>query len=271
MNYIRHLNAFFDRIAVDKRIHPTHISLYMALFQFWNFNRFQNPISISRSEMMVVSKIQAKATYHKVIKELHEFGFIVYKPSYNPFRGSEVELVQWVDNLERNKFKEETSTGSENEPTVNKYLPKIGTATVLLNEPSNKHINKTNYKLAYDEDTSSDFGRATAQEKSNSKKITPGGRVDRSLSEGQGRATMSMPPQLYEVEAFFEEIKSTKLEAQKFFNYFKSNGWKVGGRAAMKDWRAAARNWILNVESFNQKKKPSATLVLNGKNYGEPL
>ena len=259
MNYIRHLTAFFDRIAVDERIHPTHISLYMALFQFWNLNRFHNPISISRSEMMVVSKIQAKATYHKVIKELHEFGLIVYKPSYNPFRGSEVELVQWTDNLESNKFKEETSTGSENEPTVNRYLPKIRTATVPINEPSCKHINNTNDKLAYDEDTSSNSGRASAEAKNNGKKITPGG----------GRSNIPMPPQSFEVEAYFEEIKSTKLEGQKFFNYFQSNGWKVGGRAAMKDWQAAARNWILNTQKFKTKKPE---VVLNRtKNYDEPL
>lgn len=264
MNYIKHLSAFFDRIAVDERIHPTHISLYMALFQFWNLNRFQNPISISRSEMMVVSKIQAKATYHKVIKELHEYGFIVYKPSYNPFRGSEVELVQWTDNLENNKFKEETSTGSENEPTVNRYLPKNDTATVPLNEPSYKHINNTNDKLAYDEDTSSNSGRATAQAKTKVKKNTADLHVlaPRSFSEG-------VPPKLHEVEAFFEEIKSTKLEGQKFFNYFQSNGWKVGGRAPMQDWKAASRNWILNAQKFKSKK---TEVVLNGtKNYDEPL
>jgi hypothetical protein len=219
--------------------------------------------------MMVVSKIQAKATYHKVIKELHEYGFIVYKPSYNPFRGSEVQLVQWTDNLENNKFKDETSTGSENEPTVNKYPPKIGTATVPINEPSYKHINNTNDKLAYDEDTSSDSGRASTQAKINDKKIKPGLPAEISVQAGGARASMSMPPILHEVEDYFEEIKSTKIEGQKFFNYFQSNGWKVGGRAAMKDWRAAARNWILNAQKFKTRK---LEVVLNGtKNYDEPL
>lgn len=115
MNYVRHLTAFFDRVALDKRLHPTHISLYMALFQYWNYNRFQSPISISRSEMMAVSKIQAKATYHKVIKELHEYGLIIYRPSYNPFKGSEVELVQWLDISEVDLYTERTSTSSESE------------------------------------------------------------------------------------------------------------------------------------------------------------
>jgi len=35
-----------------------------------------------------------------------------------------------------------------------------------------------------------------------------------------------------------------RCAAERFFNHFESNGWKVSGRTAMKDWKAAARNWI---------------------------
>jgi hypothetical protein len=82
MNYITHLTGFFERISIDERLNPTHISLYMALFQMWNMNRFTNPISISRSEIMRLSKIYSNATYHKCIRELHEFEYIQYLPSY---------------------------------------------------------------------------------------------------------------------------------------------------------------------------------------------
>ena len=92
MNYIRHLTAFFERVAIDQRLNPTHISLYMALFQIWNINRFINPISISRSEMMRLSKIYSNATYHKCIRELHEYSYLQYLPSYNPFKGSLIYL-----------------------------------------------------------------------------------------------------------------------------------------------------------------------------------
>lgn len=259
MNYIRHLNTFFERIATDNRIHPTHISLYMALFQFWNFNRFQNPISVSRSELMGVSKINAKATYHKVMKELHEFGYVIYRPSYNPFRGSEVELVQWLDNLNNKPPTSETSSSSSDGQHVNTYPSKNGTATVPINEPPNKHINTKNDKLAYDEDTSSNFGGVIAQAQAINESNTPGG----------GRANMQMPPLLEEVKHFFEEVKSTELEAEKFFNYFQSNGWKVGGRAAMKDWRAAARNWTLNAQKF--KPRNGIHIQTKNKTYDEPL
>lgn len=33
-------------------------------------------------------------------------------------------------------------------------------------------------------------------------------------------------------------------EAQKFMDHFTSNGWKIGGKAPMKDWRASVRTWV---------------------------
>ena len=40
-----------------------------------------------------------------------------------------------------------------------------------------------------------------------------------------------------------------KTEAQKFFNYYESNGWKVG-KNPMKNWKAAANNWITNTNTY---------------------
>ena len=77
MNYIKHLTGFFNKSNQDNSISPTHISLYLALFQRWNLNRFKNPIIISREEMMATAKIKSKATYHKCMRELNEKGYIV--------------------------------------------------------------------------------------------------------------------------------------------------------------------------------------------------
>ena len=93
MNYIKHLTGFFDKLVHDNDLNPTHVSLYISLFQFWNLNRFENPISITCDEVMRISKICSKAIYHKCMRELHEKGYIIYEPSYNPFRGSLVRMV----------------------------------------------------------------------------------------------------------------------------------------------------------------------------------
>lgn len=43
---------------------------------------------------------------------------------------------------------------------------------------------------------------------------------------------------------------SAQGQAQRFFDHYTANGWKIGGRAAMKDWKAAVRNWITNSKDF---------------------
>ena len=96
MNYIKHLTEFFDHIIKDESLNPTHISLYITLFHFWNTNHFQNPISITRNEVMQISKICSKATYHKCMRELNEKGFLKYEPSFNPYKGSNVHLTDFT-------------------------------------------------------------------------------------------------------------------------------------------------------------------------------
>tara|TARA_R100001440_G_C2485800_1_gene114172 strand:- start:26 stop:679 length:654 start_codon:yes stop_codon:yes gene_type:complete len=51
------------------------------------------------------------------------------------------------------------------------------------------------------------------------------------------------PPNLEKCMSTFEEAGSTTDEGEKFFNFYTSKGWMVG-RSKMKDWKAAARNWI---------------------------
>ena len=48
-------------------------------------------------------------------------------------------------------------------------------------------------------------------------------------------------PTVEEIAAFCKE-KNYTVNAQQFFNYYESNGWKIG-RNAMKSWQAAVQNW----------------------------
>jgi hypothetical protein len=77
---------------MDERISYPHIVLYMALFQCWNENEFINPILISRTKIMKLSKINSKSTYHKYMKDLTDFGYINYFPSYHPVLGTTINL-----------------------------------------------------------------------------------------------------------------------------------------------------------------------------------
>ena len=59
-----------------------------------------------------------------------------------------------------------------------------------------------------------------------------------------------------------EEIKSyclerrNQVEAERFFDYYECNGWKVG-KNTMKDWKACVRTWEKNGYN-NNNDKPKA-------------
>lgn len=71
--------------------------------------------------------------------------------------------------------------------------------------------------------------------------------------------TRFVPPGEDETVLFFRENGSSKAEAEAFRDYYQANGWKVGGRASMKDWRAAARNWIRRAGSYGAAQKAEQT------------
>jgi hypothetical protein len=84
------LSRFFIAAQKDIRIRPTHILLYLAVFECWNQNEFQNSVFMSRRKIMHLTKIHSIAIYHKYMSELHEFGYFIYEPSYRPKEGSRV-------------------------------------------------------------------------------------------------------------------------------------------------------------------------------------
>lgn len=93
MGEIKELTSFYEAIRDDPRIGPTHISLYMALFQLYNLNGFKNPISICRIGVMKIAKINGLATFHKCIKDLEQFRYIQYHPSFDPRIASCINML----------------------------------------------------------------------------------------------------------------------------------------------------------------------------------
>ena len=57
-------------------------------------------------------------------------------------------------------------------------------------------------------------------------------------------------PTVEEIEAFCKE-KNYNVNAQQFFSYYESNGWKIG-RNAMKSWQAAVQNWNTREKANNK-------------------
>ena len=277
MNYIKHLTGFFEKVAIDKTLNPTHVSLYIALFQFWNCNRFKNPISINRDEVMRISKISSKATYHKCLKNLHSLGYINYEPSYNPFKGSHVILFNFSEDLKplpksERKPKNEPLNELVSEQALNKSCTSSETGTEQALVPSINYINNTN--ILNDKNVSNlEKHTKNFEEINNSNLENENSKEEKSSAKKEEK----LHPLIEEVKTYFQENNFPEQEAQKFFNYFKSVGWLVGGKTPMVDWQAAAQNWILNSINFNHNttnSPPNRAKHLNtgtDKDYSEPL
>ena len=289
MNYIKHLTGFFEKVAIDKTLNPTHVSLYIALFQFWNCNRFKNPISINRDEVMRISKISSKATYHKCLKNLHSLGYINYEPSYNPFKGSHVILFNFSDDLKpvpksERKPKNELVFEQVNEQALNKSCTSSETGTEQALVPSINYINNTNILNDKNVSNLEKHTKKIEEINNSSHKIVIPSAVEGTQKEKKLRekkkevfvtSSLVEKPTIEIVKTYFQENNFPEQEAQKFFNYFKSVGWLVGGKTPMVDWQAAAQNWIINAPKFisnaEQSNRAKQLNTTTDKDYSEPL
>ena len=276
MNYIKHLTGFFEKVSIDFDLNPTHISLYMSVFQLWNKNRFQNPIGISRDELMRISKIASSATYHKCMKELNDKGYVIYKPSYNPFKGSTLEVINLdyytkpILKKEIKKLKNNSKSFINSDQVNDQVSNQVSEQVLNKHQTSTKHVPYININkhIKHGKQSNNELLEDASTKKNNHEFD------DEKLSEKKSTTLQTIPPEWKEVQNFFLEQKNTQLEAEKFYNHFQSNGWLVGGKSKMKDWKAAARNWIINADKFQTKSntpQPNHLHTQNQKNYSEPL
>ncbi len=136
MNYIKHLNAVFQKFYADKRLNTTHVSLYMALFQFWNLNRFREEFYIDRQEVMELSKIGSTATYHRCLKQMDSWNYLKYMPSHNPYKGSKIKLFNFGTTSEQavNEFETSTEQALIRNTNINKQIENINKTKLPKNE-----------------------------------------------------------------------------------------------------------------------------------------
>ena len=67
---------------------------------------------------------------------------------------------------------------------------------------------------------------------------------------GTTKRTAFVVPSLEIVKDYFSTIKGGDTDAECFYDYFTANGWRTG-KNPIKDWKAAARNWMRRKSEFN--------------------
>jgi hypothetical protein len=294
MNYIKHLTGFFNKISYETNLNPTHISLYLALFQCWNVNRFKNPTGISREEIMKASKINSKATYHKCMKELELLGFMVYNPTFNPHSSSTIIMINFSEKIETISQTPQP-THSNNEPVHNltktkneQVIEQVNEQVYIYNKKQTSKNILNNIKIDIEKNSINQPVQNLNPliiPKEKEIKTESGQQKEKSCAKKEKAIELDLifdttPPSFEMILEYFSFRQSSQTEANKFFNYYSSIGWLIGGKTKMKDWKAAARNWMLNTAKFaanapksdyNSQPKPMHLHTATQKNYDEPL
>jgi hypothetical protein len=226
-------------------------------------------------------------------------GYINYEPSYNPFKGSHVILFNFSDDLKpvpksERKPKNEPLIELVSEQALNRSCTSSETGTEQAVVPSINYINNTNIlndknvsnleKLTknFEEINNSSIRIVSSSEVEMSKEEKSSAKKEEKKinefvisSEVEITHNQKLNPTIEEIKIYFQQNNFPEQEAQKFFNYFKSVGWLVGGKTPMVDWQAAAQNWMINAPKFiSNAEQPNRAKQLNtttDKDYAEPL
>ena len=84
--------ALYDNLINDKRLSVCHCSIYLALILLCYKNELANPFPVSRKGIMDLAHVHSVVTYHKCIRQLEAYGYILYNPSFSYYNRSTIYL-----------------------------------------------------------------------------------------------------------------------------------------------------------------------------------
>ncbi|TBN05354.1 hypothetical protein EYD45_03505 [Hyunsoonleella flava] len=250
MNYIKLLNAAFEKFYFDDRLNPTHISLYMALFQEWNSSRFADEFYVNRRDLMRCAKIGSKSTYHRCVTDLDAWLYLSYFPSNNPYKGSKIKM---------------SIIGTSDEPDMGRYNPtleQLAEQYYPIPEPVVGQHHPINGQVV-------DPYRPI------------GGQALVSTTNNIKQENYTKQPKGWQaVIDFFVEKGFNADEGKKFYEHYETRNWQTSDGQQIRDWRALATNWMDRTELFEEENKANKNQAsqikdnlrtTKNKDYGQPL
>ena len=87
--------------------------------------------------------------------------------------------------------------------------------------------------------------------------VLPEAKDDRTHAENEKpKAKRFVKPTAEEIKAYCEQA-NISVDAERFFDYYEANGWKVG-KNPMRDWKAAVRTWEKRDDTYRGKQSGDA-------------
>ncbi|MDG1729283.1 MAG: hypothetical protein P8K68_09490 [Algibacter sp.] len=239
MNYIKLLNAAFEKFYFDDRLNPTHISLYMALFQEWNSSRFANEFYVNRRDLMRCAKIGSKSTYHRCVTDLDSWFYLSYFPSNNPYKGSKIKM---------------SIISTSDEPVTGQYNP-------VLEQLAEQYRPRSEQVVYLHRPTS---GQALVSNTNNIKQ-------ENYIKQPKGRQAVVL---FFEEKGFNADEGKKFFEYYQEREWQTSDGKPIRDwRALATNWMD--RTEIFDQENSSNKKEPSQRQdnlrTTKNKDYGQPL
>lgn len=291
MNYIRHLNAFFRHTGSHPEWDSYHLSMYYALFHLWNATHFEPVFSISRDDLMKLSRIGSKDKYYDCLEVLQASGMIKvasFPGTKKPIRVTMLALAmpdekeQHEDTLSDSSIDASmlslpadtcTGNGTNAIPDPVHICPETSTSDVL----NRVHIGAESRTLHVP--FSGPFLKPSINIFKTERVALPAPALTKKNGVNQfNAAEVKAPPDFSSVAAFFSKAGYPILEGEKFFYYYQSRGWKVGPSIKIVDWESAAHKWMrsdnvqeriaINISKYARNQHLHTS---DDKDYTEPL
>jgi len=118
---------------------------------------------------------------------------------------------------------------------------------ISTNEITSKSTNKNRLItiLKYDDyqtTNKQNNKQLTSNQQATNKQLTTNNNVNKKNNVNNSNKTLRFTkPTIDEIDKYCKERKNN-IDANNFFNYYESKGWKVGS-SSMKNWKAAIRTW----------------------------
>lgn len=89
-----HFIFFFQKIKFDQRLTLGHIGLFNCLLAMYIESEFREPLEVYSHQVMAVAKISNPTTYYKYLHYLQDYGYLIYRPSFNKNKPSSISFVR---------------------------------------------------------------------------------------------------------------------------------------------------------------------------------
>ncbi|MGY5848624.1 hypothetical protein ACW6QP_14535 [Salegentibacter sp. HM20] len=272
MNYIKLLHGALTKFYHDDRPAAIHLSLYVALFQLWNANRFNPEFRIVRREVMQLSKIGSHSAYHRAIRALDKWGYIRYYASKNAFEGSRIKmksLIALEENIEEKKVGY-PKTGNEQ---ASGFPNPSGTA-LALHTPEYARELEVRYTEIESEpvQTNPDLSRNEGCTSPESEQAV--GSIYKPNKHKPIKQQITLiPKNEFEVKEFFKINKGEVADALYFFSYYQDKDWHTAKGEKITDWKSLASWWIKNSKKRTSSRPTQDDHLKTAKikNYAQPL